>query len=105
MMSMHKLMAGDGYTYLTRHVAAGDALTPARRATTSLKSGVGLWPSARVYYGAARSSDRAVSVSRPGTSPTGGTDAATRRVSPEWRAVTCHKEVQIGASRFISVWG
>ncbi len=25
MMSMHKLMAGDGYTYLTRHVAAGDA--------------------------------------------------------------------------------
>jgi len=25
MMSMHKLTAGDGYTYLTRHVAAGDA--------------------------------------------------------------------------------
>lgn len=25
MMSMHKLMAGDGYAYLTRHVAAGDA--------------------------------------------------------------------------------
>ncbi|MFC4613580.1 MobF family relaxase [Cellulomonas algicola] len=24
-MSMHKLTAGDGYTYLTRHVAAGDA--------------------------------------------------------------------------------
>ena len=24
MMSMHKLTAGDGYTYLTRHVAAGD---------------------------------------------------------------------------------
>ena len=25
MMSMHKLLAGDGYAYLTRHVAAGDA--------------------------------------------------------------------------------
>ena len=25
MMSMHKLISGDGYTYLTRHVAAGDA--------------------------------------------------------------------------------
>ena len=24
-MSMHKLTAGDGYAYLTRHVAAGDA--------------------------------------------------------------------------------
>jgi len=24
-MSMHKLAAGDGYAYLTRHVAAGDA--------------------------------------------------------------------------------
>src|SRR3954467_8101182 len=24
-MSMHKLTVGDGYTYLTRHVAAGDA--------------------------------------------------------------------------------
>ena len=24
MMSMHKLTAGDGYRYLTRHVAAGD---------------------------------------------------------------------------------
>src|SRR5215217_747871 len=23
-LSMHKLVAGDGYTYLTRHVAAGD---------------------------------------------------------------------------------
>ena len=25
MMSMHKLTAGDGYAYLTRQVAAGDA--------------------------------------------------------------------------------
>ncbi len=24
-MSMHKLTVGDGYAYLTRHVAAGDA--------------------------------------------------------------------------------
>lgn len=24
-MSLHKLMAGNGYSYLTRHVAAGDA--------------------------------------------------------------------------------
>ncbi|WP_225755205.1 relaxase domain-containing protein [Actinotalea sp. Marseille-Q4924] len=24
-MSMHKLTAGDGYAYLTRHVASGDA--------------------------------------------------------------------------------
>jgi len=24
-MSMHKLLAGDGYAYLTRQVAAGDA--------------------------------------------------------------------------------
>ena len=23
-LSMHKLVVGDGYTYLTRHVAAGD---------------------------------------------------------------------------------
>lgn len=25
MLSMHKLTVGDGYAYLTRHVAAGDA--------------------------------------------------------------------------------
>ncbi|WP_315096004.1 hypothetical protein [uncultured Cellulomonas sp.] len=29
MLSMHKLTVGDGYAYLTRHVAAGDAGLPA----------------------------------------------------------------------------
>ena len=29
-MSMHKLTAGDGYAYLTHHVAAGDAGLEAR---------------------------------------------------------------------------
>lgn len=31
------------------------------------------------------------------------TAGRTHGVSPEWHAIACHKEVQIGASPFISV--
>lgn len=34
-MSMHKLTAGDGYAYLTWHVAAGDACLDARASLTA----------------------------------------------------------------------
>lgn len=34
-MSIHKLTAGDGYAYLTRHVAAGDAGLDADSSSTA----------------------------------------------------------------------
>src|SRR3954453_7637526 len=52
-MTVHKLSAGDGYTYLTRQVAAGDVPLPAGQSLAGYYTGAGNPPGVWVGAGAA----------------------------------------------------
>src|SRR5665811_357035 len=65
-MSMHKLTAGDGYAYLTRHVAAGDAGLDAGASLTAYYEQTGNPPGRWYGSGLAGLGSEAISLVTPG---------------------------------------
>src|SRR5665647_3443514 len=66
-MSMHKLLAGDGYAYLTRHVAAGDAGLGPDDSLVAYYESTGNPPGRWTGRGLAGFGDDATGRLRPGT--------------------------------------
>lgn len=79
MMSMHKLMAGDGYTYLTRHVAAGDAGLSQADSLVAYYEATGNFPGRWLGRGLAALGDDASGRLRPGAAVTEPAMAAVFR--------------------------
>ena len=78
-MSMHKLLAGDGYAYLTRQVAAGDAGLGPDDSLVAYYESTGNPPGRWTGHGLAGFGDDATGRLRPGTAVTETTMAAVFR--------------------------
>jgi len=78
-MSMHKLLAGDGYAYLTRQVAAGDAGLGPDDSLVAYYESTGNPPGRWTGHGLAGFSDDATGRMRPGATVTETTMAAVFR--------------------------
>ena len=101
-MSMHKLVAGDGYAYLTRQVAAGDAALEAGDSLTAYYeatgnppgrwegrglAGLGVDPIARVVPGDRVTEEAMAAVFRDGADPVTGEPLGRGHESGHGRAV------------------
>ena len=101
-MSMHKLVAGDGYAYLTRQVAAGDAALEAGDSLTAYYeatgnppgrwegrglAGLGVDPIARVVPGDRVTEEAMAAVFRDGADPVTGEPLGRGHESGPGRAV------------------
>src|SRR5665647_306498 len=78
-MSMHKLTAGDGYAYLTRHVAAGDAGLSPDDSLVAYYESTGNPPGRWLGNGLTGLGDDASGRMRPGTAVTEAAMAAVFR--------------------------